>query len=132
MHLTTLLTALTATTLAFAQSDLAQYGAAGDATSAMTTWTLTRTVERVVQTVTATRNGTEMPITTTSVVGLGAATPSLTLTPYHNGTASVWGTGASSGLGAPAWTGMPISGAEKVGSAGALVAVVGAIGLVIL
>ena len=49
----------------------------------MTTWTLTRTVERVVQTVTATRNGTEVAVTTTS---FAIGTPSLTVTPYGNGT----------------------------------------------
>ncbi|KAK5718130.1 hypothetical protein LTR17_015852 [Elasticomyces elasticus] len=50
--------------------------------SATTTHTLTRTVMRVVQTEYATRN-------------VSTATPSLTITPYYNGTASAFGSGAA-------------------------------------
>ncbi|KAK0792782.1 hypothetical protein LTR91_006825 [Friedmanniomyces endolithicus] len=54
--------------------------ASASTSSATTTHTVTMTVMRVVQTEYATRNST--------------ATPSLTLTPFSNGTASVLGTGA--------------------------------------
>ncbi|KAK3070699.1 hypothetical protein LTR53_010011 [Teratosphaeriaceae sp. CCFEE 6253] len=65
--------------------DLVQDGAPADITLATTTHTVTRTVMRVVQTEFATRNSTIS----------NKAVPSLTLTPYYNGTASLLGTGAA-------------------------------------
>lgn len=96
-----------------------------------TTWTLTRTVNRVVQTVTATRDNSSHPTTTVSPP---LNTTSLEVTPYGNGTASTAvGTGARpSGSGATqAPTDVPFSGAGKVGLEGlGLMAVVGLVGLV--
>lgn len=122
-------TALSAASFASAQVDVAQNGA--DATSsALTTWTLTRTVERVVQTVTATRNGTQVPLTTTSVV-MPLASASLSITPYVNGTASVWGTGAGP-TSAPVQTGRPVSGGSRMAGVSALGIVVGVVALAVL
>lgn len=130
MRFSIIATALTAASFATAQVDVAQNSADGT-TSAMTTWTLTRTVERVVQTVTATRNGTQVPLTTTtSSVVMPLASASLSITPYVNGTASVWGTGA--GPTGASQTGRPVSGGNRVAAAGVLCAMVGVAGLVIL
>ncbi|KAK5720824.1 hypothetical protein LTR15_006786 [Elasticomyces elasticus] len=62
--------------------DVVQEGAIAYTSSATTTHTLTRTVMRVVQTEYATRN-------------VSPATPSLTMTPYYNGTASAFGSGVA-------------------------------------
>ncbi|KAK3638923.1 hypothetical protein LTR56_012836 [Elasticomyces elasticus] len=62
--------------------DIIQEGAIAYNSSATTTHTLTRTVMRVVQTEYATRN-------------VSTATPSLTMTPYYNGTASAFGSGVA-------------------------------------
>ena len=71
-------------------ADVVQDGAApAITTSAQTTFYLTMTVERVVETVTATRNYTA-PLTTSTPL----ASASMSITAYANGTASVFGTGA--------------------------------------
>ncbi|KAM0723750.1 hypothetical protein Q7P37_000740 [Cladosporium fusiforme] len=105
------------------------YGAAD--TSSFTTWTMTRTVNRVVQTVTATRDNSSHPTTTVSPP---LHTASLGVTPYGNGTEpTVVGTGAGpSGSGATqAPTDFPVSGAERVGLEGlGLMAIVGLVGFV--
>jgi len=89
----TALAAVAALQGAGAQVAVAQKGASdGDSTSVMTTWTVTRTVERVVQTVTATKDHeTLTSLVTSSITTLASA--SLTFTPYANGT--VLGTGAN-------------------------------------
>jgi hypothetical protein len=129
MRVLSFLSALIATcSLAFAQVNVAQAGAYKDETTALTTWTLTRTVQRVVQTVTATRNGTEVPVTTTS---FGLSAPSASITPYVNGT-GVFPTGA----GSPAQSAPPYvhtgAGARLGMDVVGLGAVVGLIGLVAL
>lgn len=78
------------TDLSIREADAAD---SSDGTStAMTTYTLTRTVMRVVQTTTATRPA-NMTLSTTFVPTLASA--GRTLTPYVNGTASVLGTSAT-------------------------------------
>lgn len=75
----------------------------------MTTFTLTRTVMRVVQTTTATREAN----TTKAIPTYASA--SLTLTPYINGTASVLGTGATpSSMSTSAVPMMPTGAASRV------------------
>lgn len=93
-------------------------------TSVITTWTLTRTVKRVVETVTATRSNSTTAVPLTTATGI--------VMPYGNGTTSVLGTAAGpSGSGATqAPMDPPASGGERVGiEALRLVAVVGLVGL---
>ena len=131
MRFSTIATTLFLGTLASAQD--AYQAPSGDNTMVAATWTLTKTVERVVQTVTATRgvNTTEptMAPTTSSAVA-PYATASMGVIPQQgNGTSVVNGTGAagpSSGM--P--TGMPVSGADRVGlEMLSLMAVAGLVGL---
>lgn len=83
-------------------------------TTSMQTWTLTKTVERVVETVTATRNNSiEVATMTTSSTVL--ATASAGLIPLSNGTSTVLGTGTGAGRPGSVPTGLAESGAGKVG-----------------
>lgn len=119
MRLFTLTTTTLLVALASAQD---VYAPPPPETSVVATWTLTRTVERVVETVTATRNSTA-PLSTAT----GGAMP------YGNGTSSVLGTAAGpSGSGATqALMDPPENGGERVGiEALGLMAVVGLVGLV--
>lgn len=81
-------------------------------TTASTTYTSTRTVLRVTETVTATRNGTLSSYETTTSVAMAVPPPSATasLPGYGNGT-SPMGTGAPSGYPSPA---------QQTGAAGRL------------
>lgn len=93
--------------------------------SAFTTWTMTRTVKRVVETVTATRNTS---LVTSSTVSPPMGTASVGVIPQSNGTSTVLGTGAGPSGSAP--TGLPGSGAERVGlEMVGLMAVAGLVGL---
>lgn len=125
------LSAITATLFLAVASAQPQDAYGASDISSFTTWTLTRTVDRVVETVTATRDNASHPTTTVSPP---LNTASLGVTPYGNGTATtVVGTGAGpSGSGATQVpTDLPISGAGKVGIEGlGLMAVVGLVGLV--
>ena len=117
-----------------AQVPVAQAGASSDdITSVLTTWTLTRTVERVVETVTATKdNMTLTSLATTSITTLASA--SMTLTPYMNGTASVLGTGASpTATASESILPMPTNGAGSIHGLDVLgyAAIAGVMGLVV-
>nr|OQO25593.1 hypothetical protein B0A51_08186 [Rachicladosporium sp. CCFEE 5018] len=113
-------------TLAQEPTPLAQPGAyGGDQTSALTTYTSTRTVERVVQTVTATRNGTEIPVTTTSY-GLGTGVP----TAGYGGNATWAATGTVGGTGETGRPIMPSNGAGSMAVSG--LGMVGAVAIGLL
>lgn len=73
----------------------------------MSTWTLTKTVQRVVETVTATRN-----YSSHATVSPPLSTASAGIYPQSNGTSTVLGTGAGPSGGVP--TGLPESGADRV------------------
>lgn len=120
MRFSTIATTLFLGGLASAQD---AYPAAGDNTM-VAIWTLTKTVERVVQTVTATRGVN----TTVPTVSPPLATASLGIYPQSsNGTSIVNGTGTPSG-GMP--TGIPVSGADRVSlEMLSLMAVAGLVGL---
>jgi hypothetical protein len=116
------------------------YPVAASDSSLVTTWTMTRTVQRVVETVTATRNTSALTTSaaadtttlasyTTSSPPLGTA--SMGVYPQSNGTSTVLGTGASPSNGSTPTGGFPESGAERVGlQMVGLMAVVGFVGLV--
>jgi hypothetical protein len=127
---------LTAAALFAVASAQDAYPAASDS-SLVTTWTMTRTVQRVVETVTATRNTSALTTSaadttvvasyTTSSPPLGTA--SMGVYPQSNGTSSVLGPGASPSNSTP--TAFPESGAERVGlEMVGLMAIVGLVGLV--
>lgn len=106
MRFSTLATALCATAVA-AQDAPPAY------TTSMQTWTLTKTVERVVETVTATRNNSvEIATMTSSSTVLATASAGF---PLSNGTSTVLGTGTGAGRPGSVPTGLASSGAEKVG-----------------
>jgi hypothetical protein len=112
MRFSTIATTLFATLVAAQQP-------AADST-VMQTLTLTQTVERVVETVTQTRSA---PYETVSPP---LSTASAGLIPLSNGTSTVLGTGAAF----PGSTGLPESGAGKVGlEMMGLMAVAGLVGL---
>lgn len=93
-----------------------------------TTYTYTKTVQRVVETVTATRNTS---LATSSTVSPPLGTASIGVIPQSNGTSTVLGTGAGPSGSTP--TEIPDSGAEKVGlEMLGLMAVVGLVGLACL
>ena len=81
-------------------------------TTSMQTWTLTKTVERVVETVTATRNASAIA---TDTVSPPLGTASAGLIPLSNGTSTVLGTGTGAGRPGSVPTGLAESGAGKVG-----------------
>lgn len=122
MRFSTLATTLFAAIAAAQPQDA--YPAAGDSTM-MQTFTMTRTVERVVETVTATRSSSY------ATVSPPLGTASAGIYPVSNGTSTVLGTGAGpSGGAASAATGLPVSGAGKVGlEMLGLMAVAGVVGL---
>lgn len=115
------------------------YPAAASDSSLVTTWTMTKTVQRVVETVTSTRNASA-PLTsasdsTTVAVSQTTASPPLgtasmgVFPPHANGTSTVLGTGARPSDGTS--TGFPESGAGKAGlEMVGLMAAVGLVGLV--
>ena len=107
MRFSTIATALCATLVA-AQDAAPAY------TTSMQTWTLTKTVERVVETVTATRNNSvEISTMTSSSTVLATASAGF---PLSNGTSTVPGTtGTGAGRPASVPTGLAESGAGKVG-----------------
>ncbi|KAK1054825.1 hypothetical protein LTS16_000470 [Friedmanniomyces endolithicus] len=95
--------------------------ASASTSSATTTHTVTMTVMRVVQTEYATRDST--------------ATPSLTLTPFSNGTASVLGTGAGPSMTATesAFPMLPSGAASQLGlDVVGLVAAAGMVGFFVV
>ena len=135
---------LTAAALFALASAQDAYPAAASDSSLVTTWTMTRTVQRVVETVTATRNTSAITTsaaedTTTTLASYTTAAPlplgtaSMGVYPQANGTSSVLGTGAgpsSNGSSSPIGE-FPESGAERVGlQMVGLMAVVGLVGLV--
>jgi hypothetical protein len=134
---------LTAAALFALASAQDAYPAAASDSSLVTTWTMTRTVQRVVETVTATRNTSAVTTsaaedTTTTLASYTTAAPplgtaSMGVYPQANGTSSVLGTGAgpsSNGSSSPIGE-FPESGAERVGlQMVGLMAVVGLVGLV--
>lgn len=83
-------------------------------TTSMQTWTLTKTVERVVETVTATRNNS-VEIATVTSSSTVLATASAGFIPLSNGTSTVLGTGTGAGRPGSVPTGLAESGAGKVG-----------------
>jgi hypothetical protein len=96
---------------------------AGD-TTMMSTWTLTKTVQRVVETVTATRN-----VSSSATASPPLGTASAGVYPQSNGTSTVLGTSAGFPGGVP--TGLAESGADGVRlEMLGLMAVVGVVGLV--
>ncbi|TKA76068.1 hypothetical protein B0A55_05703 [Friedmanniomyces simplex] len=106
-------------------ADVVQDAASAYTSSATTTHTVTRTVIRVVQTEFATRNSTLS----------ATAMPSLTLTPYYNGTASVLGTGAGPSMTATesARPMMPTGAASRFGlDVAGLVAAAGMVGFLVI
>jgi len=118
MRFSTIATTLFAATVA-AQAQEA-YPAA-DSTM-MQTLTLTKTVERVVETVTSTRNASY------ATVSPPLSTASAGVIPMSNGTSTVLGTGAGFPGGVP--TGLAESSADKVGmEILGLMAVAGLVGL---
>ena len=124
MRFSTLATALCATLVA-AQDAAPAY------TTSMQTWTLTKTVERVVETVTATRNNS-VEISTMTSSSTVLATASAGFIPLSNGTSTVLGSGTA-GAGRPGSvpTGLADSGAGKVGlEMLGVMAVAGVVGLV--
>lgn len=124
---------LTAAALFALASAQDAYPAAADS-SLVTTWTMTRTVQRVVETVTATRNTSALMTTTDTPVSQTTVSPplgtaSMGVFPHPNGTSTVLGTGAMPSDSAP--TGFPESGAERVSlEMIGLTVVVGLVGLV--
>jgi len=125
---------LTAAALFALASAQDAYPAATDS-SLVTTWTMTRTVQRVVETVTSTRNTSALTTTSdvsvsqTTTVSPPLGTASMGVLPHTNGTSTVLGTGAMPSDSAP--TDFPESGAERVGlEMVGLMAVVGLVGLV--
>jgi len=99
-------------------------------TTSMQTWTLTKTVERIVETVTATRNNS-VEIATMTSSSTVLATASAGFIPLSNGTSTVLGTGTGAGRPGSVPTGLAESGAEKVRfEVLGLVAVAGLVGLV--
>jgi len=122
MRFSTIATALCATLVA-AQDAPPAY------TTSMQTWTLTKTVERVVETVTATRNNSVEVATMTSSSTV-LATASAGFIPLSNGTSTVLGTGTGAGRPGSVPTGLAESSAGKVGfEVLGLVAVAGLVGL---
>ncbi|KAM0698795.1 hypothetical protein Q7P36_000839 [Cladosporium allicinum] len=134
---------LTAAALFALASAQDAYPAAASDSSLVTTWTMTRTVQRVVETVTATRNTSAITTsaaedTTTTLASYTTAAPlplgtaSMGVYPQANGTSSVLGTGAGpSSNGSSPIGEFPESGAERVGlQMVGLMAVVGLVGLV--
>lgn len=108
MRFSTIATALCATLVA-AQDAAPAY------TTSMQTWTLTKTVERVVETVTATRNNS-VEISTMTSSSTVLATASAGFIPLSNGTSTVSGpTGTGAGRPGSVPTGLGESGAGKVG-----------------
>jgi hypothetical protein len=104
-----------ATTL-FATLVAAQDANAPAYTTSMQTWTLTKTVERVVETVTATRNTSAIAVATeTASVSTPLTTASVGFIPLSNGTSTVLGTGTGAGRPGSVPTGLAESGADKVG-----------------
>lgn len=98
-------------------------------TTSMQTWTLTKTVERIVETVTATRNSSVEIATMTSSSTI-LATASAGFIPLSNGTSTVLGTGTGAGRPGSVPTGLAESGAGKVGlEMLGLMAVAGLVGL---
>jgi len=107
MRFSTIATALCATLVA-AQDAAPAY------TTSMQTWTLTKTVERVVETVTATRNNS-VEISTMTSSSTVLATASAGFIPLSNGTSTVSGpTGTGAGRPGSVPTGLAESGAGKV------------------
>jgi hypothetical protein len=134
---------LTAAALFALASAQDAYPAAPSDSSLVTTWTMTRTVQRVVETVTATRNISAVTTssaadTTTTLASYTTAAPplgtaSMGVYPQSNGTSTVLGTGASPTNGSSPTGGFPESGAERVGlQMVGLMAVVGLAGMVAL
>ena len=116
-----------ATTL-FASASLVAAQESPAYTTSMQTWTLTKTVERVVETVTATRNNSiEIATMTSSSTVLATASAGF---PLSNGTSTVLGTGTGAGRPGSVPTGLAESesGAGKVGFG--MVGVVAVAGLV--
>jgi hypothetical protein len=131
---------LTAAALFALASAQDAYPAAASDSSLVTTWTMTRTVQRVVETVTATRNTSDVTTssaaedTTTTLASYTTAAPplgtaSMGVYPQSNGTSTVLGTGASPSNGSSPTGGFPESGAERAGlQMVGLMAVVGLVG----
>ena len=118
----------TIATAAFATVVAAQ-DAPKDYTTSMQTWTLTKTVERIVETVTATRNNS-VEIATMTSSSTVLATASAGFIPLSNGTSTVLGTGTGAGRPGSVPTGLAESGAGKVGvEMLGLMAVAGLVGL---
>jgi hypothetical protein len=116
---------LTAAALFALASAQDAYPAAASDSSLVTTWTMTRTVQRVVETVTATRNISDVTTSpaaedTTTLASYTTAAPplgtaSMGVYPQSNGTSTVLGTGASPSNGSSPTGGFPESGAERAG-----------------
>jgi hypothetical protein len=130
---------LTAAALFALASAQDAYPAAASDSSLVTTWTMTRTVQRVVETVTATRNTSDVTTSsaaedTTTLASYTTAAPplgtaSMGVYPQSNGTSTVLGTGASPSNGSSPTGGFPESGAERAGlQMVGLMAVVGLVG----